>query len=756
MPNETLRRLDSEIIALLNKHAREATPQALDDALTGVFSEIFKPLNDDDQKGLFKAFSKSCHPDIAHSAIKFQSQFILSLDTIQKINTALGAKAGLFKIISTVRNKPTASADNFSHDEMIRFHLLIALEEMKQKTAVLIKVRGAFKDGLPLTYPTRNPEAYCRYQIRLSLWQILYCDSRDFNEGNHRKGIQRLATNEQTQRQFEMLQKLFGGDLILLEQYGFNIDQIALLNSVFTSQPNNSLLTELATIHKWGAKVFIPSPFVIHEKLIPQPENAPIPDPLPAPRYSQHYMDVTNDYCLSPEDGLVKLSLSNALTEMAKEFPIDSRTQSKQVTVKGGVNKNGKPFIYPSTNVNDYFCYQIRCSLSAILYADNTSSHQQYTLLRSLFDKTPSDSDAAYAQLLARYSLTVENIKQFQKVLKTANGNDDESQPYNWLQYETDLLYLRGNNPIPWPWVIVTDHRTYPARKYSTTESWEAVNHEAYDEQEKAALKAQPQWKKFQRFSKEARKTINGIPILFMATLFFVGCFLALRYPYSVTHHAYRVSGRVVRESVTINNAMPTLIAGLSMFISTLYMGLSAATQFFYLACKDGLHELSTVSKAIALPPASAYREVMAPLKRIIYSPVDDYYTGFHRRILQVLYPVRIITGLFLAGTILSSKVTLAVKKQIYIGYLAAANLYFDYPDHLRGLRDFVLWPFAGKPAQAPAKSSPITDPEQTLLDVPGKQKLLMFSEQAASPAVPATHAATAEPRASTRVKLNT
>lgn len=286
-------------------------------------------------------------------------------------------------------------------------------------------------------------------------------------------------------------------------------------------------------------------------------------------------------------------------------------------------------------------------------------SEMQYNLLQTIFKE---GSDPAF---LMQFGLTKE-------ILDKMNQKLCVSTPWNWLKETTNWIYAHGEDAAfsyPRAYVNARTGQTYP---------------QEYDE-----AYSKKQFDKFVHSIKRHRFTIGlnrfpePIKYAFLALPFVIS---AMPLFFSLTGLAW-----IMTSLIMITTLSCVMVSLTGHYLSRLHGFLESFL--------DNIARLNTPEMISHPNPRFSdelnqyHAQIFTPLKRLLFNPLDRFYQGSTRIILQLLYPARAIlgVGLALASTITFSTQTLLhrIVAPFIINYFGLANLYFDYPVYLSKFKQF-------------------------------------------------------------------
>ncbi len=363
--------------------------------------------------------------------------------------------------------------------------------------------------------------------------------------------------------------------------------------------------------------------------------------------------EAPNLKCYSISDVSIAYHLQVALEELNRVF------------INGTIYPRGFANHYKSYDKFAYYEYQMYLTLWHILYADPSDelnfsqdrtriykmaepayTNKQYKILSELFADEPSE------EKLAALGLNKEMLAFFNTKL-CRRGN------WNWLRETTNWLYAHGRE--------VAIVKPYTTRSGSSSENYlEAYYYVQFDKLWKSICNHKQAFK-LGRYGRNAQILIFTLPALAFTVPLFIGLFLLFSDIISIGLLAYFIP----------------------FFIAIAIPGNSVSYAFLE-SCLDNLARLS---KPSILPEGlnSYHAEILLPLKRIIFNPIDDYYSQKTKITLQSLYLLRISVGmslmLFASLFFIAQKVMQYAIHASFVSYFFFFNLRFDFGEHVATLK---------------------------------------------------------------------
>lgn len=393
------------------------------------------------------------------------------------------------------------------------------------------------------------------------------------------------------------------------------------------------------------------------------------------------------------DEAHLKYHLLCLLKEMKVQFraAVTSPAGKVKVFVPGVVNEYNHPFSYDAlpTALYDYYRFQLELSLRQILYADPLApenndmsfikihkfasaeyTKKQYAILVALFSENASD------ELLHRYGLT-------QETLSFMNEKACQGSPWNKLLDTTHWLYAHGKNAVilkPWP--ITRDQHgnegfeTY-VKMYSTAQFNQLSNE----------IDSHPQGQGVKRFPFNL-SILFWVSFLTVLTASSIG--LAYIAPLLVEMQLFHAASVVNYWS----------LGAFAAIIIPVFLNFAPSLTYALTECLMDL--VAGMSKAMTIPPLNpkrpqwvneCYAQMYIPFKRTLLNGAHEYYTGMGRILIQALYPLRVsmALGLAILGAInlITLKINQSILKWGALSCFAVLNLWFDWRDHVRSVRNF-------------------------------------------------------------------
>lgn len=412
---------------------------------------------------------------------------------------------------------------------------------------------------------------------------------------------------------------------------------------------------------------------------------------------------------LSAGDAMIKYQIHVGLAELHKPFRHPDSMNSHRIFPRGFFNSSNTNYCYDTSVVRPYYEYEMLLSLWNALYADpdhapNFTDHRsqitqfatreytqrQYDTLCKLFNEN------AEPEFLARFGLVKAQLYFINEKL-TSNKSF-----WNHLQETSNWLYAHGpHSPLSQPWAVIKDGRHRPKDFYEVYIDTQINRFEN-------ELGRHPQVIAIERFPSSISNFIICTPPILMLASMVASAFEFIEYLGLIG---------------TIGGSMWVI----PLCPIALGMGFAFSESF--------LDNIARLSKPVAIPVYNPslpewtnqlISQIMTPLKRILLSPIDEYYTHKTKYFLKLLYPLRVAFGLGLAiassVALVGFRLTEAGAKGLILAYLSIFNLWFDYPVYFASLRQLPRnsWNFLSQLYQGIFKKE--NKPKPDLEDVPNQE----------------------------------